>query len=521
MNEWTAGDVSASQTLTDNDHLYPVLFNELRTTLDNYVYVSNYPGGDLGAKINAARADCGGTFDDRVIVLPRGNQTLSTSANFTGSERFTVLGQASWIKVEMDGGAAFDFIDSRRFRCFIGWINSEAGNATYPDVGILHSGGVTYNGDHAHFEITALTGCYNKCAFFTAGGEDFKMTNSLINNTNYKNQSGIYVLAMSASNKLGLSSAYGGDMDIDGSEMTTFQNVMITSQESANHYKMDSLIYLEGVIGPIYFNGGTWRGEGEDWVHVDLDSDYACNSLYFNNINTRIASGLGNIGWNFLVADDGSIGRHIYRIVIKDCSVTLKYGSGTAGHLVKSLGTTDLKELDIRNVKGVTSGISAVSDLDDSFIQNIRDTYDIDVTVAGNLTDCFVQGNNPTVTVTGTTTYLTRVTRSGYFREGAYLYGSIFGLYEISADPGDPAEGQAVAWQSDGTATGSDGDILMKVTAAGATKTYYLAKKTQPDYTTTNVTPDRAFDADTVAVAELADIVGTLIADLTAQGLLQ
>lgn len=40
-------------------------------------------------------------------------------------------------------------------------------------------------------------------------------------------------------------------------------------------------------------------------------------------------------------------------------------------------------------------------------------------------------------------------------------------------------------------------------------------------YTPTNVTTDRAFDADTVAVAELADVVGTLIADLQAYGLLQ
>lgn len=37
-------------------------------------------------------------------------------------------------------------------------------------------------------------------------------------------------------------------------------------------------------------------------------------------------------------------------------------------------------------------------------------------------------------------------------------------------------------------------------------------------YTPTNVTTDRAFDADTVAVAELADVVGTLIADLRALG---
>lgn len=40
-------------------------------------------------------------------------------------------------------------------------------------------------------------------------------------------------------------------------------------------------------------------------------------------------------------------------------------------------------------------------------------------------------------------------------------------------------------------------------------------------YTPTNVTPDRAYDADTVVIAELADIVGTLIADLQAYNLLQ
>lgn len=37
-------------------------------------------------------------------------------------------------------------------------------------------------------------------------------------------------------------------------------------------------------------------------------------------------------------------------------------------------------------------------------------------------------------------------------------------------------------------------------------------------YTPTNVTTDRSFDADTVVVAELADVVGTLIADLQSIG---
>lgn len=38
-------------------------------------------------------------------------------------------------------------------------------------------------------------------------------------------------------------------------------------------------------------------------------------------------------------------------------------------------------------------------------------------------------------------------------------------------------------------------------------------------YTPTNVTTDRAFDADATTTAELADVVGTLIADLQALGL--
>lgn len=42
-----------------------------------------------------------------------------------------------------------------------------------------------------------------------------------------------------------------------------------------------------------------------------------------------------------------------------------------------------------------------------------------------------------------------------------------------------------------------------------------------PDYTTSNVLTDRVFNADTVVVAELADVVGTIIADLIAIGIFQ
>lgn len=45
---------------------------------------------------------------------------------------------------------------------------------------------------------------------------------------------------------------------------------------------------------------------------------------------------------------------------------------------------------------------------------------------------------------------------------------------ERSSDPADPPEGYYVQWMSDGTGTGDDGDILIKITAGGSTKTATL-----------------------------------------------
>jgi len=44
-------------------------------------------------------------------------------------------------------------------------------------------------------------------------------------------------------------------------------------------------------------------------------------------------------------------------------------------------------------------------------------------------------------------------------------------IKERNADPSDPNEGHSVMWQSDGTGSGDDGDIMMKITAGGVTKT--------------------------------------------------
>jgi hypothetical protein len=49
-----------------------------------------------------------------------------------------------------------------------------------------------------------------------------------------------------------------------------------------------------------------------------------------------------------------------------------------------------------------------------------------------------------------------------------------FSFNELSTDPSDPAEGTAALWMSDGTDSGDDGDIMMKITAGATTKTITL-----------------------------------------------
>ena len=59
------------------------------------------------------------------------------------------------------------------------------------------------------------------------------------------------------------------------------------------------------------------------------------------------------------------------------------------------------------------------------------------------------------------------------FKSEVQINGALT-IKEKSSDPASPAEGYAVLWMSDGTGTGDDGDILIKITAGGSTKTATL-----------------------------------------------
>lgn len=62
--------------------------------------------------------------------------------------------------------------------------------------------------------------------------------------------------------------------------------------------------------------------------------------------------------------------------------------------------------------------------------------------------------------------------------------------------------------------------VTQVVTALDAKWTEYVTRGgSTAAYTPTNVTTDRAFDADATSTAELADCLGTLIADLQALGI--
>jgi len=59
-------------------------------------------------------------------------------------------------------------------------------------------------------------------------------------------------------------------------------------------------------------------------------------------------------------------------------------------------------------------------------------------------------------------------------KDGAIVLEGPFTFKELSSDPGDPGEGYSVMWMSDGTGSGDDGDIMIKITAGGTTKTITL-----------------------------------------------
>ena len=509
-NNWTTGDVSGSKTLTDNDHLYPAHFNEIRDAMDHSVYVDNYSGDDLGEKINNARADNGDTWDNTTIILPSGAQTITTSANFTCSSGFTVLGQGTQITVQGSGLVGLDFTGARL--CTV-HLNRLIGveSALAPAVGILQTASPSYNGDQFRLQMNTCYGRYTVAPLYKTGGEDFTLFNTSIENY----YAGGHAIVLSRDNEDSITSLYA---TITNRSLKSFY--VMNGHLGSMTGKGDSIVRMQGdEMHSGGFYNVDYRSTGEPIIEVDLTGNKTWSGYVFKGARIRNRSAADS-SVDFIKVVSTSGGGMINGISIMDVRGTLNKGTpGTNGLLLNA----NASDGDIELRKAYFGG---------SFELDKSDGLYVDGDVSG-LVACVSGEGISKFDIDGTLLYAMIIAKSVNMVNGqkANIIDSGIGrrsmetqkliIDEVSSDPNDPAEGQSVVWQSDGTETGADGDILMKVTAAGATKTYYLAKKTQPDYTTTNVTTDRAFNADTVVVAELADVVGTLIADLTANGILQ
>lgn len=104
----------------------------------------------------------------------------------------------------------------------------------------------------------------------------------------------------------------------------------------------------------------------------------------------------------------------------------------------------------------------------------------------------------------------------------AYL-GQEFEFYKVAGVNDVIIDGngaETVGGAATYTIKGINGHVTV-TNSSGSWKVTNKSYETNETYTATNVTPDRAFDADTIDITELADVVGTLLADLRAVGIVK
>lgn len=92
------------------------------------------------------------------------------------------------------------------------------------------------------------------------------------------------------------------------------------------------------------------------------------------------------------------------------------------------------------------------------------------------------------------------------------IYGSTIGsptFIYMKASPDDPGYPGSTGMNM---YVNSSGDLYIKT--KGTFTESFIVRNNPPNYTVTNEQVDRSYDADTVVIAELADVVGTIINDL-------
>jgi hypothetical protein len=463
---------------TTNSTTKKITINELRKKVTRQIYVDDYDGDDLGEKINTARAANGGNFNYSHVILPPGEQTLTTPANLTSSQFCFIDGQGT--RVTIDGSEIIGF-DAVGLQHSVITISLITGHATRtPKVGIFHgwTSGTYYNGDNLNIINTNFNGAYTFADFYTIDGEQIDITDCSMGNS-YSTATGGFVIALSSTNAAAIASPY---VTAAAGIPKVFRcsNTYIARNEN----KAQGVILLQGYLESIFFVGNEYRSSGEDIFIID-NTAAGTNKLDFftvrdftvkNNsnedrgeataINFITATGTASVvstGWRF---SDG-------RFKMTDGS------PGTVGLFIKA-SCSDVGAYYSLFVLAIHGGINprGCNGIDiDGYIRQSYIAVAEDTATSGNFGVINADTDISTSYIACAAPVLTSALIQSTIEVnlgGGYVNVYGLGLVEKSADPGNPVEGKAIIWMSDGTGAGDDGDIMIKIRAGGVVKTKTL-----------------------------------------------
>lgn len=254
MTNFTPGDVSGSQTLTDNDSLYPDLFNELRQsraasavvgTTEQCEYYCDGTDDDaqIQEAIDAVAAEGGG-----VVYIKKGTYSLSEKISIT-TDHITLMGEGESILDGSSLAASTPIIfNSSDYTNFIG----------------LHF----KNGSHYQINQGDYSICRD-CIFETDGGNIYAV--SIRSNSMFINNKVI-----------GAYDSFG--IVPNGSNIVISGNVF-NCQSSCIElgYEGDNIVISNNNITAYLGDGGTFSANYGIWIYSRSGEDTSCKNVIISN----------------------------------------------------------------------------------------------------------------------------------------------------------------------------------------------------------------------------------------------
>ena len=237
--------------------------------------------------------------------------------------------------------------------------------------------------------------------------------------------------------------------------------------------------------------------DGTDHTYIDQDVQTTASPIfsgltvdtdtfYVDSTNNKVGIGNTDPAYTFEIrssADDFT--------GINPHTLALQNPTGVSTITIKSFGSKN--KLNAARNNGTISVLTKLLDGDDIFAFGGQGSYDGGFVAANRVEVLFkadgdwTAASNPTAvafltTPSGSTVKTERLRINSEGDVGIGTSSPVTKLevdgaitqQELSSDPSDPAEGSFVTWMSDGTGSGDDGDIMMKITAGGVTKTTTL-----------------------------------------------